>query len=1270
MSAVAFDPNNPFPGLRAFAEGEADRFFGRRQQIDELAARLAQSQFIAVSGNSGCGKSSLVLAGLLRELDRRATGPDATVWRPVIMVPGNQPIANLSKALSRELDAVSGDEMRIGLLYGQLKLGGLGLAEAVRQAKLGPRTRLLLVVDQFEELFRLKQADPDEASAFVKLLLNATLDAQSPVSAILTLRSDSLGYCADYRGLPEAINQGQYLVPKLTRDQRKEAIIGPVELRSQRITARLVQRILNDVSDDFDDLPVMQHALSRTWNRWASACQGSRPIDLEDYVAIGTTTDAISMHADEAVKATQQQPVVEKVFRALTKHGPNGEADRRALSFDQLCGVVGGDRRAVEQIVERFRQPDTAFLRPGQDVPLVSNPIVDISHESLIRQWRSLGEWVQAESESAAIFRRLLDSARRHESQDGSLWRGPELREALKWQKQAAPTVGWAELYAQDNGADAWQSAQQFLAASRRRAWLRRAGLAVVPVAVLPLLFVVNLLWQSQSSDLANKALTSIDQDPAHSARLAFAAVERNSRNELAELALRQAMARLETAHTDEIIEPCDRSSESTTSKRTDCDPVRDVRYSEDGSQLLVAAGTAVTLFDSKDFRPIGTRIEREANVRQAWLINGNKTLVTMTDDFKAQIQQLGGSVARSLACPSDNQVWAITYGRDERRDERYVAIACQEGEVLVWKIAQAAEQPTYTFRRSGKKVGSVTALDFSADGAFLASGDSFGKVAVWKLGEPGVWVDQVGAGTKTPFALAHSEGAIRAVHFYEKDSHYLVTAGDDNQAIVWKLNLEHAPLTKEERFDRNRWVLKPHERTVIDAKFFPALEGGVPPVFTVSGKIVQRWVDETNDSKQMRRHDDWVNDANVSPDGQLFITACADGNARIWSTRSGPPIAALRGHRGAVNRAIFSPKGDAVLTASDDGSVRVWQFRAPEVLASLDHWALGAAFDPQGTRVAVADEAGNVCILTLSDRTTCSDPSAKGLMFGHGMMSGLSWSRDAKYLVGEAMPITITEREWPMLWEIANKGESDSIALSHVVRSVFRVGADELLTINDKGRLALWDAKRLDARDLKPLLEFGLEDGLRSFLAISPDGLWIAASNGKDIDLWRRSENRAAPKKLVGHRGPVRSLRFSYDSTRLLSASDDRTALIWSLLAPDKPVPLQGGHTGAVYTAAFDRTGQWVVTGGADGTIGFWDATQSQSTRLIALLRWHGEGVNTAEFSPDGRSILSASDDGTVKLGQCETCTLPLADLKAKVPQMAKLSKDDGRELQRVMGH
>jgi hypothetical protein len=173
------------------------------------------------------------------------------------------------------------DENRVAALEGRLRLGGLGLAEIVRLARLEPDVRVLVVVDQFEEIFRFKRMiDPEEAAAFVKLLLIAANEPASRVSVVLTPRSDALGHCADFPNLPEAINRDQYLVPKLTRDQRKDAIVKPVELRGRTIAPRLVQRILNEVTNDFDDLPIMQHLLTRTWRQWAETCQAARPIDL------------------------------------------------------------------------------------------------------------------------------------------------------------------------------------------------------------------------------------------------------------------------------------------------------------------------------------------------------------------------------------------------------------------------------------------------------------------------------------------------------------------------------------------------------------------------------------------------------------------------------------------------------------------------------------------------------------------------------------------------------------------------------------------------------------------------------------------------------------------------------------------------------------------------------------------------------------------------------------------------------------------------------
>ncbi|MCU7376379.1 ATP-binding protein [Paucibacter sp. O1-1] len=227
--ALALIAANPFPGLRAFKPGESDRFFGRGQQIAELATHLDALPFLAVSGASGCGKSSLVLAGLLTELRERHADGHGADWRPVVMRPGNRLIERLAEALAHvlhddedeDLDHTLGDlaEQRLarsGALFGQLRLGGQGLVEAVRQSRLArrsPAARVLLVVDQFEEVFRFKRmSDPDESAAFGRLLLAAAHDPASPVSVVITLRSDALGNCAEFHDLPEAVSRGGYLV--------------------------------------------------------------------------------------------------------------------------------------------------------------------------------------------------------------------------------------------------------------------------------------------------------------------------------------------------------------------------------------------------------------------------------------------------------------------------------------------------------------------------------------------------------------------------------------------------------------------------------------------------------------------------------------------------------------------------------------------------------------------------------------------------------------------------------------------------------------------------------------------------------------------------------------------------------------------------------------------------------------------------------------------------------------------------------------------------
>ena len=219
ISSVAL--TNPFPGLRPFHEDESQLFFGREGQTDELLRRLRKHRFLAVVGTSGSGKSSLVRAGLLPSLYRGFMTQAGSRWRVAIMRPGENPIGNLAEALSNRILATSAiEESGIQRIVTEtmLRRGRLGLVEVVKSANLPARTNLLVVVDQFEELFRFqntqKQNREDEAAAFVKLLLAAAQQQGVSIYIVLTMRSDFLGDCAQFRDLPEAINDSQYLIPR------------------------------------------------------------------------------------------------------------------------------------------------------------------------------------------------------------------------------------------------------------------------------------------------------------------------------------------------------------------------------------------------------------------------------------------------------------------------------------------------------------------------------------------------------------------------------------------------------------------------------------------------------------------------------------------------------------------------------------------------------------------------------------------------------------------------------------------------------------------------------------------------------------------------------------------------------------------------------------------------------------------------------------------------------------------------------------------------
>ncbi len=455
---------NPFPGIRSYETEESHLFFGREIQVSELIEKLKATRFLAIVGSSGCGKSSLIKAGLIPELLKSKPESQEASWELSVFRPGDDPIGNLAKAILPG----SPDLEEIGAL---LRSGNTGLVDILKDLNEKAATKLIFI-DQFEELFRFKKARTSfrsilEARIFIDLILQVALQTEIAVYVVLSMRTDFLDDCTEFRGLSEMINKGYYLVPRMNNGERREAITGPILGSGGQITDELVETLLSDVGDDPDQLPILQHALMRTWDYWKLNRTGDQPIGTEHYQAIGTMKEALSVHLEEIygdLKDTRSKSDAEKLFKALTDITKESRGTRRPTLLGEICTLTNSREEDIINVIDNFRKPGCAFLMPASHIQLNSDSTIDISHESIMRVWNRLKKWVEEETESAQLYLRLSKSAELYQEGKAGLWVNPELQVALQWKEQTKPNATWAARYE-----PAFERALNFLEYSRKQ---------------------------------------------------------------------------------------------------------------------------------------------------------------------------------------------------------------------------------------------------------------------------------------------------------------------------------------------------------------------------------------------------------------------------------------------------------------------------------------------------------------------------------------------------------------------------------------------------------------------------------------------------------------------------------------------------------------------------------------------------------------------------------------------------------------------------------
>ncbi|HVH76169.1 MAG TPA: WD40 repeat domain-containing protein [Stellaceae bacterium] len=538
-------PQCPFVGLRPFRYGERDVFFGRDEQIAKLEEMIAEKSLISVVGSSGSGKSSLIRAGLLPRLSAAGSGASER-WNWVTMRPGDAPIRALAEALTRPNLETEGNphdpvsEGRANRIEIALRESSFGVKAALAHVNIAS-PKIAILIDQFEEIFRFADLraqlttdalraneQREEATSFVQLLLTASGDPEFPARIIITMRSDFIGDCARFHGLSAAVTDSQFLVPALTRDQRADVIRLPIAAVGGTIEPALVQRVLNDTNEDPDQLPVLQHAMMRTWRYAETRSASARPsLRLDDYTEIGGIDDAISNHANEILEALGEEYAVKRIFQALTETDALGRTIRRPQRLGELVAVVvpdgaGEDEKAqlkdtVTRVVEQFAHPSCSFLRLPEDRELDEAAMVDIGHEALIRRWDKLGavnerNWVREEQEDGEELNDLIRVARLGHSLPPD-----QLLLKEEWWNRRRPNRFWASRHNRD-GAERLRDAEMVLRRSRaeieereraRRAAQNRRVAALVGGVLLVLAGILGFSFYMSKVEQETSARTS-----------------------------------------------------------------------------------------------------------------------------------------------------------------------------------------------------------------------------------------------------------------------------------------------------------------------------------------------------------------------------------------------------------------------------------------------------------------------------------------------------------------------------------------------------------------------------------------------------------------------------------------------------------------------------------------------------------------------------------------------------------------------------------------
>jgi WD40 repeat protein/transcriptional regulator with XRE-family HTH domain len=1231
----------PYKGLEYFDEADAGLFVGREALTARLVERVlsfdskkvvASQRFFAIVGASGSGKSSLVRAGLVPALrwDKRSAN-----WQIHVLTPTVHPLESLATTLSLENDsAASITSMMDDLLKDPRNLG----VYIHRELKDITTAHLLLVIDQFEELFSICRSE-EERSAFINNLLTASLDEDGQAIVVITLRADFYAHCASYPLLRQALARQQEYIGAMRNEEMRRAIEEPARRGHWEFEGGLVDLILHDVGHEPGALPLLSHALLETWQR-----RHGRTLTLSGYTSAGGVRGAIAETAESVFTdqfTHEQQAIARRIFLRLTELGDEtatGDTRRRA-SFDELI-LKPEETDATQAVLNAL--VEARLITTSEDS-------VQVAHEALIREWPTLRGWLEDNREGLRLHRQITDAAQdwlAGEQEQGMLFRGARLAQAREWaaahsddlnlleREFLEASVAAGEREATEREAQHQRelvAAQKLAEAESRRAEEQgrsatrlhsRAIYLSLALGFTFIMVVIAIVFAQQSSQ--NAELAGNQRSTAEAASIR-AVNEANTRATAESNALAQ-QSLAEAASTQAINEA---NIRATAEAKAVAEAALNRSLSLAGSaQLANQSGEgdtalALALEAVKMDQP---PVEAMVALRKIAVSPGTRFILNGHTKSVSAIA-ISPDNQRAFSCSCTNQVEGT----------------CTQGELILWDLDARKE-----LLRWSAHTGGVDAVAFSPDGQILISGGEDGSVILWDA-STGDEIRQLTGHTKNIIGLVvttafdpgnpslfsgSADGTLilydlktgNVLRTFDKYNSTLtnlavaskstraVTGYQDGSLILWDLNDLH--LTRNINVDGESifglaisadgsliYSTAGAALRMIDSQsglvVKEAVSGGVPNrlVLYPDGRyalvlfayVLTQW-DITDWHEQQMLYTDigeWGSPLAISPDGRLAATGYSNGTLHFWN------LVAL--YYQTFNTGLSFP--DSIAISPDGQSLLLGNSWTG--LQSLVYWDIA-----ESRRVRAYDD-----IVTAPDSIVFSSD-------GHFVAA-----------VGGTQDFGVTDL-W--IWNLPGFEVACHIYDPQIGFRSLAISPDNRFVLtgsqSDFGNtLVLWDAQ-----SCQEVRRFDLDPGEDiTGIAFSSDGKLAVTGTAyyKRIILWDVNTGYAVKRfpfeNAIGMM-PIFDVAFGPDGCTILAsfASDLNLLNVES----GEIIRRYTGHSANVWSVDISPDGKYILSGANDGEVILWDFSTGEE---LARLQVSTQPVMSAKFSPDGNYAYFITGDG-----------------------------------------